>query len=365
MATPYSIIKEEKKEGSQVELLIEVNHEEVAKERDAAIRELSESVEVKGFRKGKAPQEIAVKEIGEERIFERSAYRIINDTYMSILEKETYAVITHPEITVTKIAPGNPLEFKLLLTVAPEISLPDYRKIAQNVSKETSLELTETELEDHIKRILEQHARVLRQTKHTHDHSDGTCKDCETEKEDAEKEDASLPELTDELVKKFGEFENVADFKAKLKVSLAEEKKNQAQQKRRTEIIEGIISETKVDVPQVLVEAELDRMIAQLESDVTRMGLSKDQYFQAIQKTESDIRAEWKNDATKRAVMNVILPEIAKKENVIPEKEDIEKEVSHIKAHHMKDMKIDDLQLRVYVASVMTNEKVFEYLETL
>ena len=366
MAIPYKINKEEKKEGSQIELTIEVSIDSLEKERDSSIKELSADVELKGFRKGKAPQDLVVKELGEAQILERSAYRVINDVYMALLEKGDYNIITHPEISVTKLAPGNDLEFKMVLTTAPEASLPDYKKIASSVKEEKVAEVTEKELEDHITKILTQHAQTQKQMEHTHK-KDEECEECKNDekKDDVEKKDKPLPELTDELVKKFGDFNTVDDFKKSLKESLTQEKKNQTQQKRRTEIIEKIIDETKIDVPEVLIDAELDRMIAQLESDVSRMGLNKEQYLQAIQKTEDDIKKEWKDDARKRATMNLVLPEIAKVEKIVPEKEALQKEVEHIKKNHMQDSKVDDMQLQVYVASIMTNEKVFEYLENL
>lgn len=361
MSKSYEIKSEEKKNGSQIELLIEIKEAELQKERESAISELSKEVEVKGFRKGKVPADLVVKEIGEARIFERCAYRVINDTYLSLIESGKYQVITHPEISVTKLAPGNDLEFKIVLTVAPETILPDYKKIAKEVKKDESTEVTDKELDEHINRILENHARILNQTKHQHDHKDGKCEDCEKEGEEKKEE---LPKLDDELVKKFGDFKDVDDFKTKLRESLQEEKKSQSQQKRRTEIIEKIIKETKVDVPEILVDAELDRMMAQLEADVSRMGLQKDQYLQAINKKEDEIKNEWRDDAKKRAVMNLVLPDIAKQENISPDKEEMENEISKIK-EQVKDQKIDDLQLKVYVASVMTNEKVFEFLENL
>jgi len=373
MPTPYIITKEEKKDGSQIELTIEVKKESLEKERSSSIKELGSDIELKGFRKGKAPQELLIKELGEAQIYERSAYRVINDIYIALLEKADYNVITHPEILVTKIAPGNDLEFKMILTTAPETTLPDYKKIAKLVKKEDALDLTEKELDENITKILTQHRQMQKQMKHSH--KDGKeCKDCEEEDKNADKdasdkdsvkEEGSLPELTNELVQKFGDFKTVDDFKKSLTKSLTQEKKNQAQQKRRTEIIEGIINDTKVDIPEILVEAELDRMLAQLETDISRMGMNRGQYLQAIKKTEDDIKKEWRNDAKKRSIMNLVLPEIAKAEKIVPEKDDIQKEMDHIKKNHMKDSKIDDLQLQVYVASVMTNEKVFEYLENI
>jgi FKBP-type peptidyl-prolyl cis-trans isomerase (trigger factor) len=92
------------------------------------------------------------------------------------------------------------------------------------------------------------------------------------------------------------------------------------------------------------------------------MKMNFEEYLTALKKTEQDLMDEWKEDATKRAKMNIILPQIAAKESIKPEESAIEKELTHLKEHY-KDL--DENRARVYLAGVLTNEAVFKFLETL
>jgi trigger factor len=140
------------------------------------------------------------------------------------------------------------------------------------------------------------------------------------------------------------------------------EKVVQESQKRRLQIMEEIIAQTKIKLPEVLVEEEQHKMFDEFKGRVESMKMNFDEYLGAIKKSEEDLKTEWKEDAVKRAKMNVVLPQIAQKEAIKPEESDIEKEISHLKEHY-KDL--DESRARVYLAGVLTNEAVFKFLETL
>merc|ERR1711879_63923 len=91
--------------------------------------------------------------------------------------------------------------------------------------------------------------------------------------------DTKQPEINDEFVKTWGDFKDVADFKAKIKENIGLEKK-------RNEIIEEIIDKSKVSLPQLLVNSELERMFGQFKSDVERAGLTYENYLKEVKKTE-------------------------------------------------------------------------------
>ncbi len=126
-------------------------------------------------------------------------------------------------------------------------------------------------------------------------------------------------------------------------------------------IIKEILSETKMELPDILLESELSRMIAQFKHDVTQMGLKFEDYLTHIKKTEEDMRKEWAKDAEDRAKTQLIIDKIAEIEKLTPEKDLVEKEVGHIMEHY-KDADPD--RARDYVAMIMTNDKVLEFLET-
>jgi len=357
----YKIKNEEKLDGSQIKLTIELSPEAIAAEEPEALKEVSKTIEMDGFRKGAAlPKDVIVSKVGELPIMEQSAYRAINKMYVPMLEEKDFKIISKPEISITKLAEGSPVEFTITLTLLPEIKLPNFKKIAKEVKKEKDEAVTDKELNDHIERIRKSYAQNMSQI--PHDHKEG--EDCEKCSNDKKEE---LPELNDEFVKKLGDFKDVADFKTKMKESIGQEKTTHKIAKRRQEIVDGIIKETEGDIPTSMVEEELEGMLAQLMEDVKRMGITnEEEYFKAINKTKEDLKEEWKGDATKRAMMNLVLPEIAKSEKIKPDTEKVEEQINMIKEQHKDNAdKIDNFRLRVYVESALLNEAVLKYLEDL
>jgi trigger factor len=142
---------------------------------------------------------------------------------------------------------------------------------------------------------------------------------------------------------------------------MTKEKEQQAKEKRRMEIIKEINEETKTELPDVLVESELGRMVAQFKHDVSQMGIKFEDYLKHLKKTEEDMKKEWQKDAESRAKTQLVLNKIAEVEKLAPEKELLEKEIEHLMEHYPD---ADKERTRAYVDMVMTNEKVLEFLET-
>src|SRR6187551_1612714 len=136
-----------KLEKSQVEILGVMAAEDFASFEKEAIAEIGKDVEFPGFRKGHVPENVLLKNIPEIKILEEMAERAIMKVYPEILEKEKIDAIGRPEIMLTKLAKGNPLEFKILTTVLPEVTLPDYKKIAQSEPKEEASTVTDADVE--------------------------------------------------------------------------------------------------------------------------------------------------------------------------------------------------------------------------
>ena len=141
---------------------------------------------------------------------------------------------------------------------------------------------------------------------------------------------------------------------------MAEDKKNQAREKRRIAIADGIEAKSTIELPDVMINSELDRTEAQFKADIERMGLKVEDYLNHAKKTIDDLRTDWKPSAEKKAKLQLILNAISEKENLHPSKEDIDNEVNHI-VEHYKDA--DRERAEAYAETILTNEKVFEWLE--
>ena len=338
-----------KKEKSIVEVKVTTDFSEVEKKKDEAFKKLAENLEVEGFRKGHVPENIIKEKISNDLVLKEAAQLVINDLFPQILEKEKLQIIGFPAINVTKLAEGNDFEFSIEATVYPKVELPDYKKIAKEVKVETK-EITEEDFKAVEKNVLDMLNHQAHHEKNGGEHKEG------------EKIEEVYKELTDELVGKIGPFKTVAEFKEQVMKDLKTEAETRAQMEKRGQIAERILEETDFDVPEILVNAELDKIVAQLKDDVMRHGIDWKQYLETSKKTEKDIKEEYRNEAEKRAKMEIILKEIFKAENLTLNKEEVEKQIENIKAVH-KD--VDENNIRLYVENVMMNEEVMKFLETL
>ena len=333
-----------------------ISAEAVTKNRAKAVKELANTINIPGFRKGHIPEKVLVERLGEKYIIEEAAELALKEIVPGLIEEHVPNYIGRPDITITKLAPGNPLEFKLIISVRPDFKLPDYKKIAsaEMTKKEETLEVSEKEIDDVIEEIRKRHA-------HTAYHKDEANKDSHDHKHAESDLEKYKPEFNDEFVKGMGSFTDVADFRTKAKENILKEKQQRAIEKRRITLLEKLIESTDVVVPKDLTELELNRMFGQFESDVADMGLKIEDYLKHIKKTPEDLKKDWEKDAEKRAKLNLILEEIAVAEKIKPAPDMVEQEVKHLKQHY-KD--VDDMRATLYVTQTLTMEQTIKFLES-
>jgi len=221
-----------------------------------ALKKIGEHVELPGFRKGKVPESVLISNLKEIQILEEMAELAISEYYPKVIAGETDSEkidpIGHPNIAITKLARHNPLVFKIIVAVLPEVKLADYKKIAKKVlgdSKAETKEMsaTDKEVDDTIADIRKSRAMKVHMAEH--DHKEG---------EEHTHPEPELPEFNDEFVKGLGPFENVEDFKKKLKVNIKLEKENAEKEKTRLKIVEDVINQSTLEVPELLTNLEPD-----------------------------------------------------------------------------------------------------------
>ncbi len=339
---------------SQVEITGSLSSEIWSKYRQDAIKNINSSVTLDGFRKGMIPENILVSKVGEMVVLEEMAEIAMSKAYIDIIIDNKIDAVGKPMIQITKIAKDNPLEFKAVTAVVPEIKLPNYKKISKDIISKADtkeLEVTEKDVEDTILKVRKSHA-----SHEGHDHEKMTPEEHEKAVMD------NLPELNDEFVKSIGDFNDVAEFKIRIKEMLTEEKKSSAKEKIRIQISDSINDEVKAEIPEIMINSEIERIEAQFTADIERMGVKLEDYLKHAKKSIEDIRKEWQPHAEKKAKLQLVLNAIAKEEKISPAPEEIEAEVNHILEHY-KDA--DKERAYVYADTVLTNEKVYQFLETI
>lgn len=352
---------------SLVKIEGEIPYAALLAHRAAALASLGTHISIDGFRKGHIPEKVLLDRVGEMTLLTEIAEHALGRVYPEIIREHKIDALGHPQISITKLAPNNPLGFSIAVAVVPKIILPDYKKIARATEKESS-EMSDGELNDAIKNIQRQkkaYERLKEKTaekaaaKKQADESGLTLPTPETVVED-EGKDEPLPEITDEYVNTLGDFASVEDFKTKLREHLEKEKAQEVIARHRAAITDHIIEMSEIDLPQVLVDAEIGQMFAAIEQDISRANLKIDDYINHIKKTKEELAKEWAPAAEKRAKLQLILNEIAKKEDVHAPSERVEEEVKHLLDRY-KDA--DETRVRLYVTSMLVNDEVLKMLE--
>jgi trigger factor len=325
-----------------------------------ALKKIGETIKLDGFRPGKIPESVLLSNVPEMQILEEMAQMALNENYPKIIAGEIISekidAVGRPEISIVKLARNNPLGFKIKTAILPEMKLPDYKKISKEIvskitDEEKNIVITDEDLENTITDIRKSRAPKIHMAEHEH-------KEGEEHVDEEIKEE--LPEFNDEFVQALGPFKDVADFKDKLKENLKLEKQNNQKEKTRIKIIEKIIEDSVIEVPEILIDVELDKILYKMESDITQMGLKFEDYLKHINKTIPDLRKEFRNDAEKKAKLALILNEIAKTEKITADPEQVAREVAAILEHY-KDA--DPERAQMHAENVLTNEKIFQFLE--
>jgi trigger factor len=363
MSKQFTIIETKSLPQSECVITGSISVEAIQNERKSALKSFQDRLTIDGFRKGHIPEKILLEKLGEMAIYEEAASRALEKAYPEIIAESKINPIGNPRISITKISVGSPVEFKIESATMPELKLSDYKNIAKEINQDSkgsieNISIEDNEVDESLNEMRRSFAHFERhhknadgQNSHDHHHDDHSGKDIPEEE---------LPALDDEFAKKIGKFESLDVLKEKIKEGIRSEKTIRAREKNRLTIIEKIIDGSEIPVPNILIEGELSKMIAELRSNIERMGVSYDEYLKNINKNESDFRNEWRGEAEKRSKIQLVLNEIAKTEKIEAEKEILEKEVEGILNHH-KDAKRSNVE--IYVENMLINEKVWQFLE--
>jgi len=411
---------------SQKEIKVEVSVKEMEKYTQKATKELSKQIKVDGFRPGKAPAEIVKTHIGAPGIYQEATDLAIRETYPQLVDENKLEVIGRPNIEITKTAQGNPLEYKITLTVLPKIQLSDYKKVKGKLEKK---KIEEKRINDELEKLRKYKAKFVT-TKELSQKGDRLeidfestldgvkfeggeaknhsiiigeahfvpgfednligLKEGETKEfkvvfpEKYQKEELAgknvdfkvkvnlvqkveLPKIDDEFAKALGKFKDLNDLKSKIKEGLEKEEEQKAHGELRKKIIEQIIKDSVMDVPELLIEEELDMMLKEFKNNVEKTGVEFNEYLKKIKTNEKDIIKGWRTNAEDRVKLNLIIYEINKKEKVkINEKDLIERTEQTMKAYENikePEKKVNPESVRAYIEETMIKEKIFEMLE--
>lgn len=381
-------VKWEKSEGNQGVLTIEVSEQKVNEGLDAAFKKVVTKVNVPGFRKGKMPRAMFEKRFGVESLYQDALDFILPEAYASAIEETGIEPVDRPEVDIEQMEKGKTLIFTAKVTVKPEVKLGQYKdleveKLDTDVTDEdvtnelTSLQGRNAELvvkeegtvengntvvidfegfvdgeafeggkgenysleigsgtfipgfEEQLVGLASGAEKDVEVTFPEEYHADNLAGKPATFKVKVHEIKAKeLPELNDEFAKDIDdEVETLEELKAKTRARLEESKKRDSENALKDTLIEKAAENAEIDIPEAMVNTELDRMVKEFEQRLQMQGMNLELYFQFSGQDESALRDQMKEDAGKRVRINLTLEAIAKAENIEVTDEEVSEEL--------------------------------------
>lgn len=336
----------------ETEIKAEIPAEALATYRDMALKEIQKTAKLDGFRPGNAPLERIVQVYGEGAVMKHAAEMAIENELPLLLAKESLAIVEAPRVTTDTPESGKSLVFTARAPLAPEITLPDYQAIAKkHTDKKDDTSVSDDEHKQALLHLRRERARI--------DKVEAGTDPQKAVEESKAMDEKDLPELDDAFVQSLG-IESAEKFIESVRKNLQTEKEMRTREKRRAGILEELGKESKVSYPAMLREYELDDMEARLKDDLSRIGQTFEGYLAEVKKTHEELRESWKEAAESRAKIRLILAEIARKENILPNPEAVDHELGHATQHYPK---ADPEALRAHIVHAMKNEMTLRFLE--
>jgi trigger factor len=395
--------KFEKLEGNQGVLTIEVDAEKVKEGLDAAFKKVVAQVNVPGFRKGKMPRGMFEKRFGVESLYQDAIDFLLPEAYASAIDETGIEPVDRPEIDVEQIEKGKSLIFKATVTVKPEVKLGEYKGL--EVEK-LETEVTEEDVNNEITSLQERQAELVVKEEGKAENGDTVVMDFEGfvdgeafeggkaenyslelgsgqfipgfeeqlegtaagESKDVEVtfpeeyhaaelagkkavfkvtvheiKGKELPALDDEFAKDVDEeVETLDALKEKIRTRLEESKKQESENNLRDTVVEKAADNAEIDLPAVMIDNEVDRMMQEFEQRLQMQGMNLELYFQFSGQDESALREQMKEEGEKRVRINLTLEEIAKAENIDVTDEEVTAELD--KMAEMYNMTADAIK---------------------
>ncbi len=389
-------MKVEKKnlEKSQIELNVELALDEFKPFINKAAKRISKEVKIDGFRSGNIPYEILKKKIGEMTILEEAARIAISSKLEELIKDHIDGEpVGQPKIDITKLAPENPLKFKAVLALLPEVTLGKYKDLKIKMSK---AEVTDEDIKKALSEILEMRTKeaLVERAIKTEDKvlvdlqmfldnvpiEGGQSKDTiiimgknyvvpgfdknllGAKKNEVKEFGLPYPkdhhmknlagkmvdfkvtikdvyeriksELNDDLAKSFG-LKSADELKENIKKSIEEQKKREVYARAEREMLENIVAKTKFsDIAEMLVKHEGDKMLAELEQTIAQQGGKFEDYLQSINKSREQLTLDLLPDAVKRVKTSMMIRAVAKCEKIKVADEELNKQIEDMKKHY-------------------------------
>ena len=320
----------EKKPHAQSVVTGTLSVEEIDKHYAVAVDRFVKEIEVQGFRKGKAPKERVLQEVGPVSVWREAAQTALQDELEKIITEHKLIPITPPSIVLTVTDTQKDVPFTITITTPPTIEVKDPKKIAKDAV--STLEKLDREKElGEARKSLDVQTRTMLQV---------------TEER----------ALTDDESKKLG-FENWVALNHFLDGEAEKAVANYDDQRKRGAVAQALVGAATYDVPEALVAQEAVAMLESTKKNLAEQGLPFNDYLGKRNMSEEQVLAEMTPQAEKRLVMDLIFAKIAKENELKPDEAE-----THRIAHALMHQGVPDHAAHQYGAEVSIREQVWVFL---
>ena len=389
-------------EKSMAKLTITVSAEDFEAAMVKSFNKNKNSISIQGFRKGKAPRKMVEKLYGPEVFYEDAANFAIPDAYEEAAKDSGLEIVSRPEIDVVDIGKGKEFVFSATVALKPEVTLGEYKGL--EVEKKV-VKIMAADVNAELEKVREQNSRMVTVDNRGIKKDDTAVIDFEgfvdgeafaggkgedyplvigshsfiddfedqligkktgdevevnvsfpeeyheaslkgkpalfkvTIKEIKNKE---LPTLDDEFASEVSEFETLKDYKASVKKSLTEKRKEEVKREKENEVIEKAIENISVEIPEAMIDEQVQQMVQEFASRISSQGISFEQYMQMTGMTPNALMGQMKPEAEKRIKTRLTLEAIVKAEGIKASDKEIEAEMEKMAA--MYQMEVDKVK---------------------
>ena len=384
------------KEKNVAKFTMEFTAEEFDQACIDAYKATKDQFSIDGFRKGKAPRSIIEKHYGEGIFFEEAVNQLFQQNYLNAVQELDLDIIDSPAAEFSEIGKGKPMTITITVPVYPVVEVKDYMGVeAEQEKAQVSDESVQAEIDNMLKRnarmiavereskkgdtlifdfkgfvdgeqfeggTAERHELKLGsgmfipgfeeqleglkagdsknvEVKFPENYTEELAgKDATFECLVHEVKEEEIPELDDEFVKDVSEFDTVDELKEDIKKKQLENAKNMVVSRAKDAVVEKVYENNPVDVPDVMVEDEINRMIQEIGQQLSYQGLTVENYLQYMGKDMSEMRNELREDAAKKVGTRIVLMSIIDKEDIQVSEEEMEAELAKIAEAYKRDV---------------------------
>ncbi len=323
---------------SAKEASIEINWDLISKKKDTVITRAIATVQVPGFRLGKAPRAMAEKALNIDKVYEETVRETIPEIYKAILEKEKLNPITSPSVNLTEAKEGETWKLTMTIPLVPEVKLKDYKKQIKN-------EKLKVEKEKEASKVLAASKEAA-----SKDVKEGE-KNETLRQAQGDKSSGSPNEIATSLEAPRNDNEDAKKTEGEKPASLM-----------LSSIFDILLKESELEVPELLTNEEVNRRLTQLLEDIKKVGLTPEQYLTSKKIKEEELHAQYFKDSEDMYKIEFIIAKIADEEKLTVEPSELENIMGLAKTDEEKAIARRNM---AWYETLLRKQKVIDFLNTL